>query len=258
VDGRIHLGGFSMAVPDGWSVVGKPAVDGCIPAKTVTLGWSPVHDGRCRLDRIISVSGEGGPRPVGGLVTIAGNPVPAIAQFTLPGGQPAYTGMGGHDSPDPFGARPDPRTVSLDIPWSNAFVELNLGHDDLTRAIASIRTTPMPPGVLTLHTEAAAGYFVPATEEASTNVVDVNEARAMQVLARLRALTEVVPPGQECGTVDDPAAAIYLFPRHGFPSNDLVVITESDTCAQATSLLGGRVTVPRGLVDELRTMVSAP
>jgi hypothetical protein len=195
---------------------------------------------------------------VGGLVTVARDPAAGAAQFTLPGGQPAYVGMGSNDTPHPFGPQAGLRTATLLVPWSNAIVEFNLDRNDLTLAIATIRTTPMPPGRLTLHTDAVSAYLVPATDQPFVSRVEIEHTKAMRILTRLRALTDVVPPGQECGTTDDRATAIYLFPSSGpMMSNDLVVITEADTCAQATSLLGGRVWVPRGLIDELHTMASA-
>jgi hypothetical protein len=254
VNGRVELGGFSLAVPPGWTTVGKPPFDGCIPPMTVTVGWAPVHDGRCPLDRIISVWGEGGPTPRGGMVIPQGTTTPPMAQFTLPGGQPAFIGTGSHESPDPFGNRPDLRTVTLDMPWSNALVELNLGYRDLTRVLATVATTPFPPSPLRLHADAqGGGYFVAATDETSATAAFTGDtARAELILARLRTLTDVVAPGQECATANDPATGIYLLPSDGaMTGNELVVITETPTCTEATSMMGGRVRVPPGLVDQL-------
>lgn len=255
VGGKVRSGGLTLPVPAGWRVQGLPATDDCLPARTITLGWRPVHDGRCVHDRVISVWG------VAGGQSIPGIPTPVTSQLLLPGGQPAWLGMGAHGSPDPLGKRPGLRTVEMYVPWSGTWLELNVGYDDLTRILATVRTEPAAPSRLVLHPDAlGGGYFVPASDQPTVDAWSTRRREpATQVLERLRALTDVVLPGQECGKAGEPAVAIHLFPSDGaMTGNDTVVITESDGCYQATSANGGRVRVPPGLAEQLRPFFTVP
>ena len=265
VAGRVVSGGLSFPIPTGGRCATDPLpMTACRPRRSPSVGGLSMTGGVCWIGSFQSAS----------LIfhvcaRFRTRPAPATHELILPGGQPAWLGMGGHTSDDPFGTQPGPRTVQILVPWSFTFIELNLDYDDLMTFLATVQTTPVAPSPMVLHEDAVSAYFVPPTTESAVNVLflpppNLSDPRveplpAMKVLQRLKSLTDVVPTGQECATVDTAAAAIYLFPSDGaMGGNDLVVITDSESCSQAMSYMGGRVWVPRALLDELRSLFLAP
>lgn len=247
VGNEIIAGGLVMPIPSGWRTIDDATTIYCdVPPRTIAVGFDPVPGGTgeyCDQKPFITITGASFPAwslpPRGGIDQ---------RQLTLPGGQPAWLiTLPEHDV---LGQRPY-NVERLYLPWSGVVVGISLDQADFAEIFPMIRTLPVTPSDLLLPDDVTAvQVFGSSDSDPLSNVGPrVTDATVVaKVLQGLRSLTDVVPNDEACATVDMPTIVLQL---NAAAEPASIIITRSDRCAQATSSLGGRVTVPRGFTDEL-------
>jgi hypothetical protein len=246
---EVVAGGLVVPVPPGWQTVDDGTTIYCdVPPRTIAVGFDPVPGGSgkyCFEKPFMTVIGVGG---LPGSLANASRGHMELRQLTLPGGQPAWFTTSADGAT--LGQRPN-NVATLYLPWSGAALGIALDQADFAEIFPTIRTRPVTPSALKLPDKVTRAEMLgplrpdrPLTARPRAT----DPAVIGQVLDRLSGLTEVVTNDEACATQDMATAALTLYTAAG-PA--MVVITLSDGCAQATSSLGGRVTVPRGFTDEL-------
>jgi hypothetical protein len=171
-----------------------------------------------------------------------------LRQITLPGGQPAWLPI--QSGSAPLGQRPY-NVASLYLPWSGATVHVSLDRTGYAEIFPTIRTRPVTPSTLTLPGNVSSAQILGANgrdRPVNAGPTITDSTVIARALDRLGGLTAAVPNDQACATVNMPTVTVTFSTKAGPVA---VVITLSDRCTQATSSLGGRVTVPRGFTNDL-------
>lgn len=278
--GVVRAGGVTIAVPPGWTVSDRSRADYCdIANRTILLGTMIMPGGDCNSHSQLAL---GLWRPT---VFPAGMIEESDATFhdmslwnevVLPGGQPLWldaNNAGNIDAAEDltFAAS------NLVLPWARMQISTEYHRADES-VLSGIASEPAPPATLGLPVDFTA---VALTVKGKGRLRTDDPAVAAQVLELLRGLDRPVQPGElPCpgarqlskdwklaGT--DMAALAFLTPadtsgitpRKGVKPGDfeeaagLVAISADDSCAFATSAMGGRVHLPAGFLGRLQQLL---
>jgi hypothetical protein len=245
---EVVAGGLVMPVPPGWHTIDDGKTTYCnVPPRTIAVGFDPVPGGSgkyCGLKPFISVSGARLSAGLLGSLLRGAN----LRQTTLPGGQSAWMTTWPDTATATFGQRPY-NVASLYLPWSGATVHVALDRTGYAEIFPTIRTRPVAPSTLALSASSAQIIGPNSLGRPVNSGPRITDPTVIaQALDRLGGLTAAASNDQACATLNMPTAVVWFNTITGPAA---VVITLSDNCAQATSSLGGRVTVPRGFANEL-------
>ncbi|MEU8229990.1 hypothetical protein AB0C12_10335 [Actinoplanes sp. NPDC048967] len=250
--GYVRTGGLAVPIPPGWPVIQDKRLTYCEVPANVFLVNVAMTDAPCGPTRHAFV----GPwRPYGTPASVA--ELALINEVVLPGGQPLW--LSGNELAN---VRAAP-SASVNAPWAAASISIRGQRPQVEALLRGITANPVPPARLTLPETSPA---VQLSVSAEKQLTSADPAVIEQVRALLAALDQPVRPGElPCpgatkvtgtwklaGT--DMAALTFTDPIGHLASAE-VAISAGDTCAFATSSLGGRVHLPAGFLGRVEQLL---
>lgn len=276
--GVVHAGGISVAVPPKWRVSDIARADYCdIQNRTILLGTTLIPGGDCdsHSQLVLSPWQPRGTRDDS--TDVAFHDMDTWNEVILPGGQPLWLdrkNAGNVDAAEDLSFA----ASHLVLPWARMGINSEYHRAD-AGVFTGIVSDPVPPETLRLPGEFAA---VTLTVKGKGRLRTSDPAVAARVLELLRGLDRPVqaaeftcPSGRQltpywklAGT--DMAALTFVtapVATTAPPKSKaevaagaanvagLVAISTDDSCAFATSAMGGRVHLPAGFLAQLQQVL---
>jgi hypothetical protein len=250
--GYVRTSGLAVPIPPGWPVIQDRRLTYCeVPANALLVNVA-MTDAPCEPNRHAFV----GPwRPFGTPASVA--ELALINEVVLPGGQPLWLSSNGLAN-----VRAAP-SASVIAPWAAASVSIRGQRSQVEALLGGITADPVAPARLTLPATSPA---VQLSVSAEKQLTSTDPAVIEQVRALLAALDRPVRPAElPCpgakkvtGTwklAGAGMAALIFTDARGHEATATVAISTGDTCAFATSSLGGRVHLPAGFLGRVEQLL---
>jgi hypothetical protein len=250
--GYVRTGGLAVPIPPGWSVIRDKRLTYCeVPANAFLLNVT-MTDAPC--DPIFKASVHRW-RPYGTPASVA--ELGLINEVVLPGGQPLWLSKN-----ELANVRAAP-AANVNAPWAAVSVSIRGQRPQVEALLRGITADPVAPARLTLPATSPA---VQLSVSAEKQLTSTDPAVIEQVRALLAALDQPVRPEElPCpgakkvtGTwklAGAGMAALTFTDARGRLATATVAISGGDTCAFATSSLGGRVHLPAGFLGRVEQLL---
>lgn len=261
IDGVVWTGGLTVPIPNGWLTLRERKLDYCqIPPNSVLINVMELPGGRCDLHPQLSLASW---EPMTYQADFSS--LGTVSEVILPGGQPLWFDPNEVENAEAF-QKYDFTGVALTMPWAKARFAVDAPKAQVGAILDGIRADPVIPARLTLPSAFSA---VQLNRKGEEQIASTDKAAMAQVVALLRGLDQPVQDGElPCpgaknltstwklaGT--DMAGFNFIESRATGKSVDspfvtgMVAISTSDSCAFATSSLGGRVHLPDDTLQQV-------
>jgi len=261
-DGFVRTGGLAVPIPQGWQVIQDKKLDFCdIPAKSVLINVMQIPGGNCDLHPQLAVY-KWAPTGFSAQVSALG----VVSEVILPGGQPVWLDDNELDhlrsvrkkkTGNPFsGAQPF-------LPWASVRLSVDGQQSQIDSVLRGISADPVTPARLTLPEPSAAIQLNLGHKKQLTSTDQAVIGQVLKLLTELdRPVRSDELPCAGAEQVTDTwrlagteMAGLIFTDAKGWNASGMVTISTGDTCAFATSSLGGRVHLPAGFLARVKQLL---
>ncbi|HEV8569138.1 MAG TPA: hypothetical protein VGQ92_19005 [Actinoplanes sp.] len=259
--GFVRTGGLAVPIPQGWQVIQDKRLDRCdIPADSVLINVMQLPGGSCNLYPQISVD-RWGPHALPAMVSELGT----VSEVILPAGQPVWLDINelGHMRSVRKKAGNRFTVAQPSMPWANVGLTVQGQKSQIDAVLRGISADPVTPARLTLPRTSAAVQLNLGDDKQLTST---DQAVIEQVLGLLSALGQPVRTGElPCAGAEQVTdtwrlagtemAGLTFTDAKVHTASATVAISTGDSCAFATSSLGGRVHLPAGFLARVEQLL---